>query len=190
MRMDRNWIALALAATMLTAIGCQPKTPDVEPPPVETKPTPPPTEVKEPVKPAPIQDATEKKPPESIQQLQERLETQGLIGDVFFDFNKYDLAADAKERLAKNAEFMKSAEGSQLTFKLEGHCDERGTNEYNYALGDNRSNAVRDYLGSLGVDVSNVTATSLGEERPFCTESTEACWAKNRRARFVVTGRN
>lgn len=187
---NRNWIALALAATMLTAIGCQPKDPVVEPPPVDTKPTPPPTDVPEKPKPAPIEDDTEKKPPESIQQLQDRLETQGLIGDVFFDFNKYDLGSDARERLAKNAEFMKSAEGSGLTFKLEGHCDERGTNEYNYALGDNRSNAVRDYLGSLGVDVSRVSATSLGEERPFCTESTEACWAKNRRARFVVTGRN
>ena len=189
MRIDRNWIALALAATMMTAVGCQPKAPEVEPPPAETKPTPPPTDVPEKPKPAPVVDETEKKPPESIQQLQERLQSQGLIGDVFFDFDKYDLSTDAKERLAKNAEFMKS-EGSDLMFKIEGHCDERGTNEYNLALGENRSNAARDYLASLGIGADRMQVISFGEERPFCSESTDACWAKNRRARFVVTGRN
>jgi len=187
--MDRKWIVLAaLAATVLLTAGCSSTAP-VEPPPTVVE-TPPPVEVPEEPAPAPMADVEETPPPESIQDMQTRLEREGLIGDVFYDFDKYDLRADAKERLAKNAEFMNGPEGRDLTFTIEGHCDERGTNEYNLALGQNRTTAALDYLASLGVEARRFKTISYGEERPFCTESNEACWQRNRRARFVITGRS
>ena len=112
----------------------------------------------------------------------------GLLGDVYFDFDKYDLTADARERLEKNAEFMK--EYSSFVFGLEGHCDERGTNEYNLALGERRAAAAKSYLESLGVDGSRIRTISYGEERPSCMEHEEACWGKNRRGAFMITGRS
>jgi peptidoglycan-associated lipoprotein len=72
---------------------------------------------------------------------------------------------------------------------IEGHCDERGTNEYNLALGERRANAAKDYLASLGVDAARVKTVSYGKERPVCTEATESCWAKNRRAHLVITAK-
>ena len=188
MRMDRKWIVLAtLLSALLITTGCSNKEPEVTPPPAEMEVEPPPTDVRETPKPAPVVDQTETKPPEDIEQMQARLESSGLLGDVFYDFDKYDLRPEARERLAKNAEFMNSSEGRSLTFRIEGHCDERGTNEYNLALGQNRGTTALDYLSSLGVDRSRFQTVSYGEERPFCTESTEACWQKNRRARFVIT---
>ncbi len=74
-------------------------------------------------------------------------------------------------------------------FLVEGHCDERGTNEYNLALGERRANAATGYLASLGIDGMRMRTVSYGEERPVCTESNESCWQRNRRARFVITGK-
>jgi peptidoglycan-associated lipoprotein len=112
---------------------------------------------------------------------------QGLLGDVYFDFDQYELRADARDRLARNAEFLKSHPEFQV--RIEGHCDERGTNEYNLALGERRAAAARDYLVSLGVPASKLQTISYGEERPQCTSGDEGCWQQNRRAHFVVTGR-
>jgi peptidoglycan-associated lipoprotein len=72
---------------------------------------------------------------------------------------------------------------------IEGHCDNRGTTEYNLALGDRRANAAREYLVSLGVDASRIRTVSYGKERPFCTQDTEECWQQNRRAHFLFTQR-
>ena len=77
----------------------------------------------------------------------------------------------------------------QFMVTIEGHADERGTNEYNLALGERRANAVSDYLGSLGVAGDRLRTISYGEERPVCTESDESCWSQNRRAHMVITGR-
>lgn len=189
MRMDRKWIVLAafLCVAVLTT-GCPKDEPDTTPPPQVTDTAPPPTDVPDKPKPAPVVDETEKKPPKSIQEIESDLRSQGLIGDVFFDFDKFDLRADARERLAKNAEFMNSAEGRAYTFVVAGHCDERGTNEYNLALGESRSTTAVDYLASLGVDRSRLQTISYGEERPYCDESNEACWQKNRRAQFTISG--
>ncbi|MEM6794550.1 MAG: OmpA family protein [Acidobacteriota bacterium] len=159
-------------------------------PPPTTETTAPTTDVPARPEPAPPVDETEKKPEKSIQELEADLRSQGLIGDVFYDFDKFDLRPEARERLAKNAEFMNSAEGRGLQFTLEGHCDERGTNEYNLALGESRATTALDYLASLGVSQNRFRVISYGEERPFCTESNEGCWQKNRRARFVISGRN
>jgi peptidoglycan-associated lipoprotein len=190
MKIDRKWIVLAALLSLALMVGCSPK-----PPPEPPKPPP-----QEPVEKAPEQDLsanarpaepvddTEKELPKSLQELQDDYTTRGLLGDVFFDFDRSDLRTDARQRLAKNAEFMKN-EGSALTFTVEGHCDERGTSEYNIALGESRASTAVDYLASLGVERSRFKTISYGEERPFCTESTEACWQKNRRARFVISGR-
>ncbi len=94
---------------------------------------------------------------------------------------------ETRERLARNAELLAASRSSSVT--IEGHADERGTNEYNLALGDRRANAVRDYLSSLGVGGERLRTISYGEERPVCTESDESCWSQNRRAHMIITGR-
>ncbi len=111
----------------------------------------------------------------------------GLLGDVYFDFDKSELREDARERLARNAEWLRAHPEFEVT--LEGHCDERGTNEYNLALGERRASAARDYMVSLGVAATRLRTISYGEERPQCTASEESCWSKNRRAHFLVSGR-
>ncbi len=191
MNMDRKWIVLVALAAVLLLSACSKKpAPVVTPPPPETTEVAPPTDVEPDTEPAGPVDPVEKEVEPSIEELQRDLESRGLIGDVFYDFDKYDLRADARTRLQKNAEFMNSADGRGLTFTIEGHCDERGTNEYNIALGESRSTTALDYLVSLGVDRNRFKTISYGEERPFCTESNEACWQKNRRARFAISGRS
>jgi peptidoglycan-associated lipoprotein len=106
------------------------------------------------------------------------------LRDIFFDFDKYDVRPADKGTLDENAKWLKSNQSALLL--IEGHTDERGTNEYNLALGERRAKATRDYLVSLGIDGGRITVISYGEERPTCTDKTEACWAKNRRAHFLV----
>jgi len=106
------------------------------------------------------------------------------LRDIFFDFDKYDIRSGDKGTLDENAKWLKSNTGALLL--IEGHTDERGTNEYNLALGERRAKATRDYLVSVGIDAGRITVISYGEERPVCTDKTEACWAKNRRAHFLV----
>ncbi len=109
------------------------------------------------------------------------------LKDIHFDFDRYDIrSADAKT-LDANAAWLKSNGGMLLL--IEGHCDERGTNEYNLALGERRAKAAMNYLVAQGVQASRITIISYGEERPGCMEKTDACWAKNRRAHFLVKPR-
>ncbi len=106
---------------------------------------------------------------------------------IYFDFDKYDIRpADAKV-LDANAQWLKS-NADQLAL-IEGHCDERGTNEYNLALGERRAKSTMNYLVSQGVQASRITIISYGEERPVCTQKNEECWSKNRRAQFLVKPR-
>jgi len=105
------------------------------------------------------------------------------VRDAYFDFNKADIRADAREALAKTAEFLRAHPEVRVT--IEGHCDERGSTEYNLVLGDRRAAAVKSYLVSLGISTDRMTTTSLGKERPFCTESNEECWQRNRVGHFV-----
>ncbi len=114
-------------------------------------------------------------------------ESMGFLGDVYFDLDRSDLSSASRDRLAQNAEFIASR--PEFTFTIEGHCDERGTNEYNLALGDRRANTALSYLVSLGVDASRITTISYGEENPTCDTSGESCWSQNRRAHFAITGR-
>jgi peptidoglycan-associated lipoprotein len=107
-----------------------------------------------------------------------------VLNDVFFDFDKATLTPDAKSILSSNATQLKDAD--EMTVTIEGHCDERGTRSYNLALGEKRANAAKDFLVSLGVPASMITTVSYGKDRPFDTGHTEAAWAKNRRAHFVI----
>lgn len=103
------------------------------------------------------------------------------VEDVYFEFDQYDLDSEAMAILSRNARILKEA---GVTVLVSGHCDERGTVEYNLALGEKRALAVRDYLVSLGVSASSLRVTSYGESRPFAQGSTEDAWAQNRRAHF------
>jgi len=113
----------------------------------------------------------------------EFVETSALR-DIHFDFDKYEIRPPDGSILAENAQWLKSNPTTQLL--IEGHADERGTNEYNLALAERRAKATRDYLVSVGIDAQRISVIPYGEERPLCTERTEACWAQNRRAHFLV----
>jgi peptidoglycan-associated lipoprotein len=103
---------------------------------------------------------------------------------VYFDFDSFELKAESRTVLQRKAEVLKAFPALSLT--IEGHADERGTEEYNLALGQRRAQAVADFLGLLGIQAGRLKTVSFGEERPTCTESNESCWAKNRRAEFKV----
>jgi peptidoglycan-associated lipoprotein len=104
--------------------------------------------------------------------------------DVYFDFDKYAIRPDAKSILEKDAKWLQA--NSQAKIQIEGHCDERGTSEYNMVLGERRSRAAKQFLAAMGIDVKRLSTISYGKERPICTEHDEGCYAKNRRAHFVV----
>lgn len=105
------------------------------------------------------------------------------LNTVFFEFDKSSLDAKSKEMIKGNAEWMKK--NSNVKLQIEGHCDSRGTIEYNLALGERRANAVKNYMVSLGVASSRIDTISYGEEKPLKTGEDESVWSKNRRANFV-----
>ncbi len=109
------------------------------------------------------------------------------LKDIHFDFDKYDIRSGDAKVLDGNAGWLKSHDNYLVL--IEGHCDERGTNEYNLALGERRAKAAMNYLVSQGIQATRITIISYGEERPTCSEHNEACWAKNRRAHFLVKPR-
>ena len=118
----------------------------------------------------------------------EKLEAPSMevadLQDVNFDFDKSDIRADARDVLAKNADWIKAH--AEYSVQIEGHCDERGTAEYNLALGERRANSVKNYLAQLGVEASRLVTISYGEELPLDPGHDEAAWGKNRRAHFLV----
>jgi peptidoglycan-associated lipoprotein len=105
------------------------------------------------------------------------------VKDVYFDYDKSDIRADQQGSLQADAQFL--AAHTNISITVEGHCDERGSTEYNIALGDKRANAVKDALTTAGISASRIKTISFGKEKPFCTESNEACWQQNRRGHFV-----
>ena len=109
------------------------------------------------------------------------------LTDVFFDFDKYDIRPGDAKVLDANATWLKTNPNHLVL--IEGHCDERGTNEYNLALGERRAKSTMNYLVSQGVQANRITIISYGEERPQCAEKNDGCWGKNRRAHFLVKPR-
>jgi peptidoglycan-associated lipoprotein len=104
------------------------------------------------------------------------------VNDVLFEYDKADIRPDQMPVLQKNAAWLKA--NPNVRFTIEGHCDERGSEEYNLGLGDRRANAVKEYLLAQGVPSTRIETKSYGEERPVCHEQTEECYTKNRRAHF------
>jgi peptidoglycan-associated lipoprotein len=105
------------------------------------------------------------------------------IQDIFFDYDKYDVRAEDQSKLQADATWLN--QHPNVEFTIEGHADERGSTEYNLALGDNRANSVKNALVQAGIDANRIRTISYGKEKPFCTESNEQCWQQNRRAHFV-----
>lgn len=192
--MNRKWMVWMVAPVLLTVLyGCPKKKPatpaqDLD---VDTTTVAPPATTEEVTQETPVtppQDQVETDPMDSpdLQVVNQELQRRGFSPDIYFNYDEASLSDDSRSKLARNADLLKS---TQLTVTIEGHADERGTNEYNLALGERRANAVREYLGSLGVDAGRLRTLSYGEERPVCTEVDESCFSQNRRAHLVITGR-
>jgi peptidoglycan-associated lipoprotein len=117
----------------------------------------------------------------------EALNAERPLADVFFDLDEASVRDDARGALQKNAEWLKRWTSTRIS--IEGHCDERGSAEYNLGLGDRRGNAVKAYLVNLGIAADRIAIVSKGKEAPFCTDKNEACWQQNRRGHFVITAK-
>lgn len=183
------WVAVALAAA---ACAKRPDVPVVAaPPPVVAapQPAPPPPVVKpEPPPPvaAPPPPPVVTPPPAAPAPPKEYMANENVKA-IHFDFDKSVIRPGDAKILDANAKWL--AANANYLLLIEGHCDERGTNEYNLALGDRRAKAAMNYLVAQGIQANRITTISYGEERPVCTEKTEACWAQNRRAQFLVKER-
>src|SRR5712664_804924 len=131
----------------------------------------------------PTRRPTRSPPPEQPKGPTDEERWKAGVFDAYFDYDKADLRPDVRAALSKTADFLKSNPGIKVT--VEGHCDERGSTEYNMGLGVRRADSVKQYIVSLGVSADRVNTTSFGKEKPFCTESNEACWQQNRRGHLV-----
>ena len=198
MHMQNHWgrvgtIVLA-ALVVLSVGGCHKRAPLIEspapPPPgaesepslaTPNKPPAPPEPVKEPVvlPPAPIVED------KLIAASLDEINKNSPLKPVFFDYNQSEISAEGQKALDANADVLKKNAGWVVT--IEGHCDERGTAEYNLALGERRAVAARTYLVSLGISADRLHTVSYGKEFPFDPGHDEAAWARNRRDHFVVT---
>ena len=183
----------ALAATVCVVISlgvaaCGKKTPAVSPPPpaAPAAPAAPPAPPPPPAPPTPAATPRALTPEEEFARMS-IADVNKALGDVFFDLDASTIKDEGRTTLTTNANYMKRWTSVRVT--VEGHCDERGTSEYNLALGDRRANAVKAYLVELGVPAGNITVVSKGKEAPFCTEHNESCWQQNRRGHFVVTAK-
>ena len=165
-------VALAAAALTLFAAGCARKA-------VEAPPTPPPAPPVTQAEPAPTPAPAETPVPVPTPKL-----AATDFTDAFFDFDSYALREDARAALDGAARLLRDNPDASLV--IEGHCDERGTVEYNQALGEKRANAARDYLTNAGVPAARLQTVSYGKERPFAEGHDESGWALNRRAHLVL----
>jgi peptidoglycan-associated lipoprotein len=117
-------------------------------------------------------------------QISEEQEYKANVQDIFFDYDNYDIRTDAQSTLAKDADFLVRHPGIKIV--IGGYCDERGSNEYNLVLGQNRAEATKTALVTAGVASDRIRVISYGKEKPFCTDSNEECWQLNRRAGFTL----
>jgi len=185
----------ALVATFCVAVGlsvaaCNKKAPVVSPPPPAppAAPAAPPAPPPPPAAPAPVA------PPRTLteddifaRKTADDLNREGVLRDVYFDLDESTIKDEGRSSMTANAAYLKR--WTSVRFTIEGHCDERGTAEYNLGLGDRRANAVKAYLVELGVPADRITVVSKGKEAPFCTEHNESCWQQNRRGHFVITAK-
>ncbi|HEY2149444.1 MAG TPA: OmpA family protein [Vicinamibacterales bacterium] len=177
--------ALAIAGCNKKAPAAAPAPPPPPPAAPVTPPPPPPPPAPRPA-PAPAPRALSEDEVFS-QKSVDQLNAEHLLSDSFFELDKSDISDEAKPVLQKDADWLKRWKSVQVT--VEGHCDSRGSAEYNLGLGSRRANAIRDYLVSLGVQTTQLTVISKGKEAPLCSEEVESCWRQNRRGHFVITGK-
>ncbi len=183
MKMTVLVVAVACAALSFPACGQKRPPLTTAPPPPAAPETPPP---------APAPGGTDLSPQvddyERIRQASvDEIERMGLLADIHFDLDRSDLRDVDRQILGQNAEVLKKYDFLRIT--IEGHCDERGSVEYNLALGERRARTALDYLVSLGVGADRLKTVSYGKEVPLCSESSEDCWSRNRRDHFAVTGK-
>jgi peptidoglycan-associated lipoprotein len=157
-----------------------PPAPVVQPPP--PPPPPPPAKVEQPAPPAQLTE-DEIFSRKTIAELN----AEAPLADALFDYDQATIRPDAAEVLKRDATWL--TRWPTTTVTIEGHCDERGTPEYNLALGERRADAVKSYLVSLGVATGRLKIVSFGKERPVCTDSSEPCWQRNRRGHLTITGK-
>ncbi|HEX6804017.1 MAG TPA: peptidoglycan-associated lipoprotein Pal [Terriglobales bacterium] len=124
-------------------------------------------------------------PPPPTQNLTDEQMFSQNIKDIYFDYDKSDVRGDQQASIQSDVAFLQ--QHPNITFTIEGHCDERGSTEYNLALGDSRASSVKNALVAAGISADRIKTVSFGKEKPFCTESNEACWQQNRRGHFVYT---
>jgi peptidoglycan-associated lipoprotein len=181
-------VATFCVVLALGVAACGKKAPEVSPPPPvpPAAPAAPPAPPPPPAAPAPAPAPRALSEDEIFAQMTNE-QVQQQFKDAFFDLDASTIRDDAKAALSANADYMKRRSSVRIT--IEGHCDERGTAEYNLGLGDRRANAVKAYLVELGVPASSITVVSKGKEAPFCSEHNESCWQQNRRGHFVVTAK-
>jgi peptidoglycan-associated lipoprotein len=181
--------AIVLVAA-LTLGACGRRQPQVTPDPAPT-PAPPPTRPADPPPPPPppAPPAERALTEDEIfdRMTLEELNKQAPLDPVFFAYDSTVISAEGRATLQKNAEWLKRRSATRIL--IEGHADNRGTNEYNLALGERRADAVRDYLVGLGIAADRIQTVTKGEEQPFCREDTEACWQQNRRGHFIFTAK-
>ncbi|MDZ7292176.1 MAG: peptidoglycan-associated lipoprotein Pal [candidate division KSB1 bacterium] len=179
MRTNKAGLLFMLILSILAVAGCSGSKKTLEP--TTTEEPAPPMEIREPEPAAPAET-------EPIEETKSAIETESaasvpfVLQNIYFDFDKYDLTPEALQTLAENARVLKNY--PEVRVIIAGHCDERGTIEYNLALGDKRAKAARDYLLSLNVDPAQISTISYGKERPLDPRHNEEAWAKNRRAAF------
>jgi peptidoglycan-associated lipoprotein len=152
-------------------------------------PPPPPMQSSEPVA-APV-DFVRDEPvtetvPSDIEELNRWVQNKGYVRDAFYNYDEATLDDAAQASLSASATWLKGQTGSSYNLLIEGHCDDRGTEQYNLALGDRRANSAKDYLVTLGVDAGRIRTVSYGEERPFEEGHDDNAWAQNRRAHLVL----
>ena len=171
--------------------GCAKKAPAPAPPPppapAPTTPAPPPPPPPPP--PAPAPEAPRPLTEEELfaRKSLDELNAEKPLGDVFFTYDSATVSEEGRATLQKNMEWLRKWSSTRVL--VEGHCDNRGTPEYNLALGEQRAASVRDYLVSLGLPADRVTIVSKGEEQPFCNEEAESCFSQNRRGHFLITAK-
>jgi peptidoglycan-associated lipoprotein len=193
MSVSRSLLALIIAVALTTA--CHSKTPPAVPPPAPPSAAPAPLGTPPPPPPRPATPAPASTPSASptadelfARESLDQLNSQHPLSDAFFDYDSSALRDDARTVLKTDAAWLEKWRTTAI--RVDGHCDERGTAEYNLALGQRRAQAVQAYLVSLGVDSKRILVNSLGKESQFCTSANnDSCWSQNRRGHFSVTAK-
>jgi peptidoglycan-associated lipoprotein len=182
-------ICLALA---VAAAGCHKKV--AATPPAPPPPPPPPTAPPPPPAPAPPPAPTPAPTPRPLSEDEvfarksvDQLNAEKPLSDIFFELDRADIQDEGRSILQRDADWLKRWTSTAVT--IEGHCDSRGSAEYNLGLGSRRASAVKDYLVSLGVPATRLTTVSKGKEQPVCSEENESCWSQNRRGHFLITAK-